>query len=34
MKKNLFLMIALLAASPVMGHDAKQIAVSLSFPRV
>ena len=26
MKKNLFLMIAVLAASPVMGQDAKQIA--------
>ena len=31
MKKNLFLMIAVLAASPVMGQDAKQIADSLSI---
>lgn len=30
MKKNLFLMIAVLAASPVMGQDVKQIADS--FP--
>ena len=34
MKKNLFLMIAVLAASPVMGQDAKQIADSLSIPPV
>ena len=34
MKKNLFLMIAAFAASPLMGQDAKQIADSLTIPPV
>ena len=33
MKKNLFLMIAAFAASPLMGQDAKQIADSLTILR-
>lgn len=34
MKKNIFLMIAAFAASPLMGQDARQIADSLSIPEV
>lgn len=34
MKKNLFLMIAVLAASPLTGQGAKQIADSLSIPQI
>lgn len=34
MKKNIFLMIAAFAASPLMGQDAQQIANSLSIPEV
>lgn len=34
MKKNIFLMIAAFAASPLMGQDAQQIADSLSIPEV
>lgn len=34
MKKNIFLMIATLAASPLMGQDVQQIADSLSIPEI
>lgn len=34
MKKNIFLMLAAFAASPLMGQDAQQIANSLSIPEV